>query len=129
MYLCQYTEIFYKNVDGFFRDSKKIILIVEYPLISLKKEFNNRLLNKLEFDKEEVTKIMYSAIRGYAAIERSNSKNDKVRMAHVFIGVHHKESLIKVIDSGLLSGPSNLQCTILKGCDNSEHHDVYLAPE
>ncbi len=116
-------------MEGFFRDSKKILLVLEYPLVSLKREFHNRMLNKLQFDKEEITRILYSAIRGYATIERAGSANNKVRMAHIFVGVQSKESTIKVIDSGLLSGPSNLQCLIVNGADSNEHHDVYLAPE
>ena len=34
--------------------------------------------------------------------------NDKIRMAHIFIGVQSKKSLIKVIDSEILPGYSNL---------------------
>ncbi len=52
MYLNLNIEIFHKKVEGFFKDSKKILLILEYPLISLKREFHNRLLNKLQFDKD-----------------------------------------------------------------------------
>jgi hypothetical protein len=116
-------------VDGFFNDGNKIIILVEYPLISLKKEFNNRLLNRLEFGKEEITNILYSAIRGYAAIERTGSPNDRVRMAHIFIGVRQKESLIKVIDSNLLAGPSNFKCLKDYGASSAEHYDVCVSPE
>lgn len=105
------------------------MLLLEYPLISLKREFHNRMLNKLQFDREEITRILYSAIRGYAAVERAAGQNSKVRMAHIFVGVQAKESTIKVIDSGLLSAASNLQCLILNGPKSNEHHDVYPAPE
>lgn len=116
-------------MEGFFSDSKKIMLLLEYPLISLKREFHNRMLNKLQFDKEEITRILYSSIRGYAAVERAAGHNSKVRMAHIFVGVQNKESTIKVIDSGLLSAASNLQCLILSGPKSNEHHDVYPSPE
>jgi hypothetical protein len=112
-------EIFYKNVEGFLKDSKKVQLIVEYPLISLKREFHNRLLNKLQFDKEEITRVLYSAIKGYAAVDKTGSQNTKVRMAHIFIGVQAKESTVKVIDSSLLSAPTNLQALILHGADSN----------
>lgn len=116
-------------MEGFFSDSKKILLLLEYPLISLKREFHNRLLNRLQFDREEITRILYSAIRGYAAVERAGGQNSKVRMAHIFVGVQAKESTVKVIDSGLLGAASNLQCLILNGPKSNEHHDVYLSPE
>lgn len=109
-------------------DSQKLMLIMEYPLVSLKREYHNRLLNKLQFDKEEITRILYAAIRGYAAIERTGSANTKVRMAHIFVGVQAKESLIKVIDSSLLSSPTNLQCLILHSSHSNEHHDIYPSP-
>jgi hypothetical protein len=111
--------VFHKKVDGFLSDSQKLMLVLEYPLVSLKREFHNRMLNKLQFDKEEITRILYSAIRGYAAVERTGSTNTKVRMAHIFVGVQAKESLIKVIDSSLLSAPTNLQCLILHGAKSN----------
>jgi hypothetical protein len=102
---------------------------MEYPLISLKREFNNRLLNKLDFTSEEIRRIVYAAIKGYSALEKMGCPNDKVRLAHVFVGVHLKESLIKVVDSQLLTSPTNLQCIMKQGPDSPQHHDVYLAPE
>jgi hypothetical protein len=128
-YFSFYSEIFHKKVDGFVSDSQKLILVVEYPLISLKREFHNRLLNKLQFDKEEITRILYSAIRGYAAVERTGGANTKVRMAHIFVGVQARESTVKVIDSALLSAPTNIQCMILHGSHSNEHYDIYPSPE
>lgn len=116
-------------MDGFLSDSQKLMLLIEYPLISLKREFHNRMLNKLQFDCDEITRILYSAIRGYAVIQRSGVLNTKVRMAHIFVGVQARESVIKVIDSSLLSAPTNLQCLILHGSSSNEHHDIYLSPE
>ena len=122
------AEVLQKSVEGFIRDSEKIIILMEYPLISLKKEFYNRLLNKLAFDREEITRILYSAIRGYAAVERSGADNSKVRMGHIFVGVQNKDSTIKVIDSSLLPVPSNLNVLQLHGSKRNEDHDIYLAP-
>jgi hypothetical protein len=107
-YLKSYIEIFHKKVDGFVSDSTKLMLIMEYPLISLRREFHNRLINQLQFDKEEITRILYAAIRGYAAIERTNGENTKVRMGHMFVGVQARESVVKVVDSALMSVGTNL---------------------
>ena len=104
-------------------------MLTEYPLTTLKKEFHNRGINSLAFEREEITRILYSCIRGYADIEESGSLNDKVRMAHVFVGVHSRESLIKVIDSGLLTIKSNLETFKKYGHSKQENADIYLAPE
>lgn len=48
------------------------------------------MLNRLEFDREEITKILYSCIRAYAELEREGVSNDKVRMGHIFVGVQSK---------------------------------------
>lgn len=77
------------------------------------------MLNKLQFDKDEITRILYSTIRGYAAVERAGALNSKVRMAHIFVGVQARESIVKVIDSSLLSAPTNLQSLILHGPSSS----------
>lgn len=74
-----------KSVDGFFSDSKKIIMIVEYPLISLKRELNNRIINNYTFSREEITNILFSTIRGYAKVEKEGYKNDKVKLGHILV--------------------------------------------
>ena len=50
-------------------------------------------------------------------------------MAHIFVGVQQKESLIKVIDSNLLPALSNLRCLKDYGPNSAEHYDVCVAPE
>jgi hypothetical protein len=50
-------------------------------------------------------------------------------LAHIFVGVKQKDSLIKVVDSTLLPGPTNFQCLKLYGPNSAEHYDVYLSPE
>jgi hypothetical protein len=104
------------------------MLIVEYPLVNLKREFHNRLINKLSFDKEEITRVLYSAIRGYAAVERTDGANTKVRMAHIFVGVQARESIVKVVDSALLNAPTNIQTLIISGPKSSEYIDIYPSP-
>lgn len=42
-------EVFGKRVDGLVKDVSKATIIMEYPLLSLKREFHNRLLNKADF--------------------------------------------------------------------------------
>jgi hypothetical protein len=49
-------------------------------------------------------------------------------MAHIFVGVHAKESIVKVIDSALLSAPTNLQTLILSGPKSNDHIDIYPSP-
>ena len=73
--------------------------------------------------------MVYAAIRGYSALETHGSRNEKVRMAHVFMGLKLKESLIKVVDSELLEKGSNLQLMRDGGFRDPQNHDVYLSPE
>lgn len=127
--MCWEVEVFQKKVDGFFSDSSKVVILTEYPLTSLKREFNNRIINGLHFERDEITRIMYSCIRGYAALEESESINDKVRMAHVFIGVHSRESIIKVVDSALLTAKGNFETFRKQGHHRTENYDIYLSPE
>ena len=102
---------------------------MEYPLISIKREFNNRLLNKIDFDLHEIKSFIFITIKAYAALERAGCPNDKVRLAHIFMGLQLKESVIKVIDSDLLLTKSNFKCMSNKGHRKSENHDIYLARE
>jgi hypothetical protein len=50
-------------------------------------------------------------------------------MAHIFVGVQARESVIKVIDSSLLSAPTNLQSLILHGSKSNDYYDIYPSPE
>lgn len=90
---------------------------MEYPLLSLKREFNHRLLNKTDFTTTEIADVVFSTIKAYAFLEKAGCINDKVRMAHIFVGVESrtKESKVKVIDSDLLQVKSNYQCMLSKG--------------
>lgn len=40
-------DIIEKESDGFFSQSKKIIVIVDYPLTNMQKELKSRLVNQL----------------------------------------------------------------------------------
>ncbi len=97
--------------------------------MSLKREFNNRLLNKLDFQLQEIQNFIYATIRGYAALERQALPNHKVRMAHIFMGLKTRDSSIKVIDSELLEKASNLELMRRGGFRDPQNHDIYLAPE
>lgn len=50
-------------------------------------------------------------------------------MGHVFVGVHSRESLIKVIDSDLLPASSNLDIVKKYGPNKAEYYDLHLSPE
>lgn len=52
---------------------------------------------------------------GYATLERSGCLNDKVRAAHIFMGLQLKESVVKVIDAELIHKPSNFKLMAKKG--------------
>lgn len=80
-------EVFGKRVDGLVNNFSKTTIIMEYPLLSLKREFNHRLLNKTEFSTNEIADVVFSTIKAYAFLERTGCINDKVRMAHIFVGV------------------------------------------
>lgn len=106
-----------KRVDGLISNSSKATMVMEYPLMSLKREFNNRLLKKIDFTTTEIADVVFSTIKAYAFLARTGCPNDKVRMAHIFIGVESatKESKVKVIDSDLLLSPNNYQLMLAKG--------------
>jgi hypothetical protein len=93
----------------------KATIIMEYPLVSIKREFTNRLLTNVDFQIEEIRNFIQSTIVGYATLERSGCLNDKVRLAHIFMGLQMKESVIKVIDAELIHKPSNFALMTKKG--------------
>lgn len=104
---------------------------MEYPLMSLKREFNNRLLKKIDFTTTEIADVIFSTIKAYAFLARTGCPNDKVRMAHIFVGLESttKESKVKVIDSDMLLIHNNYQLMLKKGPQAAENHDIYLPPE
>ena len=110
-------EVYGKRIDGLINNYSKVTMIMEYPLLSLKREFNHRLLNKTDFATTEIADVVFSSIKAYAFLEKAGCSNDKVRMAHIVVGVESrtKESKVKVIDSDLLMTPSNYQAMLLKG--------------
>ena len=95
-------DIIEKEADGFFSKTKKLIVIVDYPLTNMQKELNSRLVNNLEFNREEIINVLISCIKGYAIIENNREanasifRNDKIRLKNIFFGIKNKDSLIKV---------------------------------
>ena len=85
----------------------KCTMVIEYPFMSIKKEYNTRLLKNIDFDTKEIADVVYASIPAYSFLEKSGSHNDKIRVAHIFVGIDNRESKIKVIDSDLLLTKSN----------------------
>ena len=78
----------------------KATLIMEYPLQSIKREFNNRLLKKVDFSTNEIADVIFSTVQAYAFLEKSGNLNTKVRLAHIFsVTSRTKESKTKAVDS------------------------------
>jgi hypothetical protein len=95
-------EVYGKRVDGLLRNISKCTLVLEYPFLSLKKEYNSRLLKNIDFTTTEIADVIFNTIPAYAFLERMGCLNNKIRSAHIFIGVDRKESKLKVIDADLL---------------------------
>ena len=93
--------------------------------MSIKKEYNTRLLKNIDFETREIADVVFACIPAYAFLERSGSNNDKIRVAHIFIGLENKESKIKVIDSDLLLTHSNFNEILEKGYEEAECQDIY----
>jgi hypothetical protein len=60
--------VFGKRVDGLLKDVNKVVMIMEYPLVSIKREFNNRMLNKIDFEIDEIKNFIYATIKAYSAL-------------------------------------------------------------
>jgi hypothetical protein len=58
--------VYGKRVDGLFRNVSKCYQVLEYPLLSLKKEYNNRLLKNIDFNTTEIADVVFCAIPAYA---------------------------------------------------------------
>ena len=65
-------------------------MVIEYPFMSIKKEYNTRLLKNIDFDAREIADVVYACIPAYTFLARSGSHNDKIRVAHIFIGLDNK---------------------------------------
>ena len=64
----------------------------------------------------EIVDVIFSTIQAYAFLEKSGQINNKIRLAHIFIGVDRsKSSKPKAIDGDLLLIGDNYQCMIDKG--------------
>ena len=96
--------------------------------MSLKKEYNGRLLKGIDFNTNQIADVIFASIPAYAFLQRSGSHNDKIRLAHIFVGIDNKDTKIKVIDSDLLMTESNFQEIRSKGYQQAECQDIYLAP-
>ena len=95
-------EVYGKRVDGMFQNYSKCTMVLEYPFMSLKKEYNGRLLKGIDFNTNQIADVIFASIPAYAFLQRSGSHNNKIRLAHIFVGIDNKDTKIKVIDSDLL---------------------------
>lgn len=68
----------------------------------------------------EIVDVIFSTIQAYAFLEKSGNTNNKIRLAHIFIGVDKtKSSKPKAIDADLLLIPDNYDCMIQKGYESA----------
>lgn len=50
----------------------------------------------MDFEIHEIKAFIFATIKAYHSLERAGCTNDKVRLAHIFMGLQLKESIIKV---------------------------------
>lgn len=72
------------------KNVSKSTMILEYPLLSLKKEYNTRLLKGIDFNSNEIADVIFCSIPAYSYLERNGTPNNKIRLAHIFVGVDRK---------------------------------------
>ena len=49
-----------------FQNMSKCTMVLEYPFMSLKKEYNTRLLKTIDFNTNEIADVIFASIPAYA---------------------------------------------------------------
>ena len=62
----------------------------------------NRKIKNLPFTKEEITRTVSDMVEGYACIERSGLKVDKVRLKNIYISIKSKQPVVKVAQNDFM---------------------------